>query len=367
MVKIKNVETTLVDVHFNSSFEISRGKMELNQKRIFVKVKSEDDFYGYGEASHLPSFTGEKAESIQKIIENVLAPEIIGKNMENFRKILHYLESVVPGNHTAKTGLEMSLWDLQGKILGLPVWKLLGGKFRDKINFAYAVSLKDTDEMKYEAERAVNEGYRTIKTKLTGDVKKDEIILEKIREGIGQQINLRADVNAGYKGKDGLKAVKRFEKFDLEYLEQPSPPTNLKLLKEIRDSTTIPIAADESLLSVEDAFELIQNRAVDHLVIKLIKIGGIFSSLKVSNLADTKGISCTLVSPFETSLGTSAGLQVATTSPSATVAHELSNPKECLKEDYAEGLNFENESICLGDKPGLGVDLKKEKINFGVE
>ncbi len=367
MNKIIKLESSFQHIYLKTDFHISHTVMPKKQPRVFVRIEDDCGNFGLGEAAVLPFFNGEEAVTVKTVIDEVLFPELMNLDTGCLRKAIALMNRRLPGNNTAKTAVEMALWDLAGKVTGLPVYQLLGGLYREQIELAYVLSLKELPEMVKDALAAREKGYKTIKTKLTGDVRKDLEIVTAVREAIGDKVNLRADANSAYSVKDALFAARSFEPYRLEYLEQPCSRLNPEDLKYVKENTTVPIAADESLLSITEGYNLIKNRVVDHLVIKLIKVGGIMAGLKIAELAETAGLSCTVVSPIETSIGMAAGLTLASVAPAAVVAHEL-NSSEYLVSDPATGLEFGPHSFEMtskAGKPGLGIELKEDIFEKG--
>lgn len=359
MPRIVGVDTVVHNLLLNSPFKISHKVLKQKQDRLFVRIWSEDGRYGIGEAAPLPFFTGETTPVIREIIDHLLGPAMIGQEALDVRAVMADLEERIPGNSTAKAAVEMTLWDLAGKCRQLPVYRLLGGKLRQTIPVAYVLGLGQPREMAEEAKKAVTRGYTTLKTKLTGVLKTDISILEAIREAVGFEVALRVDANCAYSVKDAIKAARHFEDFALQYMEQPCPAHLPEALRRVREHTDISIAADESLLSRADAFELISQGSVDWLIIKLIKVGGILPALEIATFASWAGIGCTIVSPIETSIGTAAGLHLAAVMPGPPVAHELCGP-EYLASDPASGLGPLEPVLRVGDASGLGVDLAED-------
>ncbi|MDI3546888.1 MAG: L-Ala-D/L-Glu epimerase [Halanaerobiales bacterium] len=366
MSRIISVQTTLKNVYLKGDFRISHTVMRKEQPRVFIRVEDDRGNYGLGEAAPLSFFNGEVAQTIKMMIDTVLAPAVINMDTLQVRKAIIAMNRAIPGNNTAKTGLEMALWDLAGKVLHLPIYQLLGGKYRDKVRMAYVLGLKELPAMVEEAKSAVRQGFKTLKVKLTAEVEKDHEMIKTIRENVGNDVLIRADANSAYSVKDALLAVRVLEPYRLQYLEQPCSPDNLEGLLEISKNSTIPIAADESLLSVKDALRLIRGRFVDHLVIKLIKVGGILAGLQIADMAYTAGLGCTLVSPIETSIGAAAGVTLAAVAPAAGVDHELNGP-DYLEEDFASGLIHQGNLYYPSDKPGLGVNIKEGLFGKGAE
>ena len=142
------------------------------------------------------------------IIDEVLAPSVVGSEALDIRALILKMDRAIPGNNTAKTALEIAFWDLAGKLLNLPVYRLLGGKVRQRVPVANVVSLKEREQMVKEALDGLHRGYDTLKIKLTANVEEDYNNIRAIREAVGSKIKIRADANSGYSVKDALKAVK---------------------------------------------------------------------------------------------------------------------------------------------------------------
>jgi L-Ala-D/L-Glu epimerase len=357
--QIYRIQTVIYNIHLNGDFKISREVMSSYQPRVFVKVETRDGVFGLGEAAPLPFFNGEQTSSIKKVIDDVIAPSLIGMSVLETRKTIMKINNLIPFNYTAKTAVETAIWDLAGKLLKLPVYQLLGGKVRNEIKSAYVLSIKDTEVMVKEAQAAIETGYETIKVKLTGNVNQDEEMIKQIRLGLPDHIKVRVDANAAYSLKDALQAVRRFVPYSLEYIEQPCAARDIEDLKTIKEYSEIPIAADESLMSINDALHIIKYRSADHFIIKLIKVGGILPSLQIAQLASLEGIKCTIVSPIETMIGTATGIHLGMVIGEDSVDHELI-VSSFIKEDPAEGHTITGNKIVVSAEHGLGIKLKKD-------
>jgi L-Ala-D/L-Glu epimerase len=356
--QIYSIQTVIYNLHLNGDFKISREVMSSYQPRVFVKIETKDGVFGLGEAAPLPFFNGEQTSSIKKVIDDVFAPKLIGESVLDTRKTINKLTNLLPYNHTAKSAVETAIWDLAGKLLNLPVYQLLGGKVRNEIKSAYVLGIKDLEDMIEEGRAAIESGYETLKVKLTGNVNQDEEIIKQIRLRLPDRVKIRVDANAAYSLKDALQAVKRFVPYSLEYIEQPCGARNIEDLKTIKEHSEIPIAADESILSIDDALRLIKYRAADHFIIKLIKVGGLSPSLQIAQLASLEGIKCTIVSPIETMIGTATGIHLGMVIDDDTVDHELI-VSSFIKEDPAEGHIVTGNKIRINAENGLGIKLKK--------
>ena len=326
-----------------------------DQPRAHVIVELHDDsgLTGMGEASPLPHFTGETAQSIDLQLQEHFLPHLIAKSPFDLNAIAIDLESL-PGNTSAKAAIDIALHDLQGKLLKIPTVDLLGGRVRDSVNVTYPIGIRPVAEAVAEAEGAVERGIRTLKLKIGRDPAADIERVKAVRSAIGPDIRIRIDANAGYTVSPILRLLDRLSSVDLEYIEQPVAPWDVTGMAAVRRGTGIPVMADESLHSVRDAVTLIQNEAVDIFAIKLIKTGGLNQARAISQIATAHRIDIVVISPFETQIGAAAGLALALASPTGTRAHEL-RVFESQPELATTEIRVERGIIYPSSSPGLGV------------
>jgi L-alanine-DL-glutamate epimerase-like enolase superfamily enzyme len=269
------------------------------------------------------------------------------------------MDDALPHNSSAKAALDMALHDLLGKALGAPLYKILGGTFRRPVLSATAVGINDLEKMKREALDWVGRGFRTLKLKIGVEPDKDEQRVRAIREAVGPDIRLRVDANQGYTPTEAIDVGRRIADHDIEYMEQPVAAWDVAGLAEVRRATGLRIAADESLYTAQDALRLIEARAVDVFVIKMIKVGGLRKATKIAHLAEAAGLQCVTVSPLETVLGTAAGVHWASALSNGEPDHELVGPLY-LQEDPFAGVEIAGNAIEPGESPGLGVTLQRD-------
>jgi len=324
-----------------------------------VKIATDEGIYGLGESSPLEFFTGETPEIVKMVIDNTLSEILVGRDPFDIELILWSMDNKLPKNPSSKVAIDMALHDIIGKMLEIPIYKIMGGKFRKKISCATAVGIDSPDKMKEEAIGWIEKGFKTLKLKIGIDPKKDERSIEAVRDAVGDDIRIRVDANQGYSPGTAIQVGRRIEKYDIEYIEQPVPAWNIEGLAQVKRSINIPVAADESLYTIYDAMRLIKTDAVDIFGIKFIKTGGLCKARKIAHLAEAAGIKCVVISPLETILGTAAGAHWAISLRNANLDHELVGPL-FIKNDPFTGVEIVKNSIEISEKPGLGVSFLKE-------
>jgi L-alanine-DL-glutamate epimerase-like enolase superfamily enzyme len=346
---IQSVVAKIINTPFQSSFKTTYGNFPDYQSHIIVKITDQEGYSGIGEASPLPFFTGETTEIMKIAVDKELGPAIIGVDVFSIDEIHKKMNNVLNPATGAKSAIDMALWDLKGKRLQTPVYKLFGGK-KKEIKIAYVLGEDTPENMSELALKKVSQGFNTIKIKIGVDPEKDVKAIKQIRQVVGPRVKLRVDANQGYSVKTALDTIHKISEYSIEYIEQPVPGWNIDGLAEIRRQSHIPVMADESLHSVHDALQLIKKEAVDLFGIKLIKCAGLTHALKISHIAEAAGIKCVLISPWDTWLGTSASCHLATLF-SSDYAQELVGPFYLSDDPF--GVPSTVGEFILSDAPGL--------------
>lgn len=358
MGTIAAVCTAVIETPILTDIKTSYGSWT-HQPHVIVKLTTDDGLEGLGESSPLGFFTGETAEIVKAAIDHSLGKVLVGRDPFDLESILCALDAALPHNNSAKAALDMALHDLAARYLGVPVHRLLGGRVRAAVPSATAVGIAELEHMRAEALDWVGRGFRTLKLKIGLGPLEDAQRVSAIREAVGPGVRLRVDANQGYGAAAAIEAGRRIAPYDIEYLEQPVAAWDVAGLAEVRRTTGLRVAADESLYTPQDALRLIQERAVDVFVIKMIKVGGLRKATRIAHLAEAAGLSCVTVSPLETALGTAAGAHWASALVNGELDHELVGPLY-LRDDPFSGVSLEGNAIVPGDSPGLGVHLQRE-------
>jgi muconate cycloisomerase len=331
---------------------------------VLVRVTDDAGRVGLGEASVTAIWSGESQAGTIALIEQELAPLLMGADPFDIEWITRRMDRTVFANSFAKGALEMALLDLQGQTLGVPVYKLLGGNEPEAsargIRLKFVVGAVEPELAAQRAARMVQRGWKAIKVKVARHQhpRIDAERLRAVRQAIGPDIWLSVDANGGYTVEDGIWAAARFEKLDIALFEQPTRRGDHVAMAEVRRRSGIPIMADESVFTPLDALEVIRHRAADILSLYPGKHGGIRPTQAIAKLAESAGIPCTIGSNLEREVATAAMAHVTVCTANLQCERypgDLIGPVYYEQPLTREPLRYEADRLWVPEKPGLGV------------
>lgn len=361
-MKITGFSCIRVNIPYRKPFTISGGS-NMEGEHVIVAIDTDDGIVGYGESAPMVTYSGETQSDTYHALTEYLGKEIIGFSPFDFEKIHAHMNKILPEHYFAKAAIDIALYDVIGKKLNLPVYQLLGGKVRDRVDIAWVVGIGTIDQMVEEAVHSVKKGFKTIKLKVGNEPSLDLEIIKEVRQAVGPDVLIRVDANQGYDVSKAIRTIRRMEKYEIEMVEQPVKKWDLLGLARVTEAVDIPIEVDESMFTLHDALNIIKYRAADVINIKILKPGGLFPSKKVAALCEAEGITCLVGSMVEYGIGSAAGLHFAASTPSVQHACEMVGPSlfsyDVLEEDLSFE-SFENGQMIVPDGPGLGVTLKQE-------
>jgi len=363
MGKISNIDVIPVTIPYKEAFITAYGQ-RVYKDHVIVRIQTSDGLVGFGESAPVPWIHGETQLTISAIIKKYFAPIIIGKDPYDLEKIVHELDKILANVPIAKAAIDIALHDILGKILGVPVYILLGGCYRKKIPLVYVLRMEDPDRMVEKAKNAVKMGFTTLKMKVGEGFQADIERIKSVREAIDSNVKLRIDANQGWSLKDAIKIIKTIEKhgYEIELIEQPIPNWDLEGMSKITSISTIPIAADESVYSPRDALIMVKRHACDIINIKVMKAGGLLNSKKIVYVSEAAGIPNLVGSMITFGIGTIASAHLSAFIKDLRYASEHIGPLY-LKDDILEKpVEIERGSLKIPDKPGLGIGVSEEKI-----
>lgn len=354
---------------------------------VTVKIETDEGIYGLGDAT----LNGREL-SVAKTLEEYLAPLLIGKDPDNIEHIWQYLYKGAywrggPVLMTALAGIDMALWDIKGKVAGLPVYSLLGGKSRDKILCYTHVFGQNFQEVKDEALEKIAEGYKALRVQVAipglkgtyGTVEDDARTLpfvetwdsrpylniipelfEFLRTEIGDEIHLIHDSHERLQVSEALKLAKELEKYDLLFLEDLLRPENKDGFMQIRNQTSTPLAMGELFNSKWDALLLIKEQLIDYIRCDLSHIGGITEAMKIAALAETFHVKTAWHGPADISpVAHLANLHVDYAITNFGI-QELAEFPDQVDKVFKGRPEFRDGYLTIPDKPGLGCDIDEK-------
>ncbi len=333
---------------------------------VVVRVVTDDGLEGLGEVNGSPDWSGETAAGARALIDGHLAPRLIGADPLRIRECMGRLARTF-GNPFAKAGIEMALFDLLGKSLGAPLYQLLGGPVRSReIPLRFAVIPVGPAASAEVASRMVAEGIRTIKMKVGHDpLAHDLARVQAVREAVGAEVRITVDANGGWSVNEAIRASRALEEFDVCFVEQPVHRLDLDGLAEVRRRTLLPVMADESVFTPQDALACISKGAADIISVYPGKNGGILDTLTIVGLAEAAGVACAIGSNMEWDIASSAMAHLAIALPNIAVeryAADIPGPYYHVQHALRSGCTYAAGTLGVPDLPGLGVVLDEELL-----
>ncbi|WP_458206033.1 mandelate racemase/muconate lactonizing enzyme family protein [Haladaptatus sp. NG-SE-30] len=362
-IEITDVQTTMVDGNFPWTL---------------VRIYTDAGIVGTGEA-----YWG---AGVPELIER-MKPFLVGENPLDIDRLFEHLVQKMSGEGsiegvtvTAISGIDVALHDLAGKVLDVPAYQLLGGKYRDEIRVycdCHAGEEADPESNADEAERVVEElGYDALKFDLdvpsghekdraNRHLRNPEIehkveIVEAVTERVGDRADVSFDCHWTFSAGSAKRLAHQLEDYDVWWLEDPVPPENHDVQREVTENTTTPIAAGENVYRKHGHRRLLEKQAVDIIAPDMPKVGGMRETRKIADLADTYYIPVAMHN-VASPVATMGSAHVGTAIPNA-LAVEYHSYQLGWWEDLVEETVIEEGYIEIPEKPGLGVTLDMDVV-----
>jgi L-alanine-DL-glutamate epimerase-like enolase superfamily enzyme len=333
--------------------KIARIDQFFPRKRMrLVRITTDTGLVGWGETPVdwiNKSFAGAP--------EDLLRPQVLGR--DPFDLEAWYAENTL-GSYLA-SGVEMAMWDLIGKAANLPLYKLLGGAVRKKIELAACMGIRPYDEARAIARGYLEQGFTTLKTKAGRRAEEDLEMVRGIRDGVGDKLKLRIDPNQGYAPEVAFPLARDLERYNLEYFEQPMPLGLIADAARLRRRTKTPIALNESVTTPEIVLQILQLHAADVILPDTYQCAGILGVKKVAALCEAAAVPCVFHCAHDLGLKTAAMLHVVASTPNFTLANDCTYYG--LEDDIITPLHqIERGFMMAPEGPGLGVTVDEAKV-----
>jgi L-alanine-DL-glutamate epimerase-like enolase superfamily enzyme len=356
---IQRIEVYEVTLRYKEPFTISTGT-SIENHNIVIKIVTDYEVFGWGEASPSKRVTGETTETILKTLDK-MCPHLIGMCPLRIAQDVDLMDNAVSDNSSAKAAVDVALHDILGKTACKPTWRLLGG-FRETVLTDITLSIKSPREMAEDASKAVGNGFKALKVKVGINPKEDVERIKRVREAVGDKIAIRIDANQGWTVAQASQALKKMEGFDIQFVEQPIEAENIQGLAKIKKASSIPVMADESVLSPYDAMCLIKANAVDLINIKLMKSGGIHNAAKIAAVAEAANVPCMIGCMGESAIGITAAVHFA--AATKNVQHADLDCDILLADRLVTegGAGLKNSERILTKESGFGLVKLEEKL-----
>lgn len=370
-MKITNIHLTPLHCAFKQPYHWSLG-VTYGAPVILVEIETDVGVTGIGESVASPVHA-----PVLAILEDAV-PLFIGQSVyDSNRLIWDYYQHGFNAKGTgrapryfsqAMTGIELALWDAIGKQAKLPLHQLLGGKVRDKLEYFGFIQGDTPAELALHAGELVRQGFKVLYVKIGRGAELDVDIVGAIRKKIGSKVRLRLDANEAWDMLTARRMFEALEPFDPEFIEQPVPaPTGPEGLARLRAVTKTPIAADQTVYSPEDVYDICRNRSADVIILGMHETCGVVRFRKAAAIAEAAGLNICIHGVFETGITTSATNQVAATINNMDDGNQIMG--QLLVEDIISRPDLvpKNGALPIGDLPGLGFEINRDAVSRAAE
>jgi len=378
-VKIERVDIVVTELAGRIQRTMSSGAYDTGPvgspmgKPVMVRIHAEG-VVGYGQVRPTAPghFVPDTVHSVVCAIRDIYAPSLIGRQIFDLDGIWADFDLRLPFNSNARAAIDFALHDAMGKAVGLPAHSLIGGLCQPEIPLEWSISLGETAQMIADAQRAVDEfGIRVLCLKAggPGGWRQDVRNVEAVRAELGPDVVIGVDPNTGWQVAETIRAIRALEPAGLGYVEQPVGRRDLTGLRRVRDAAGgVPVMADESLFTLEDAYQLAVAEAVDVFCIKLYKTGGVRPAKRISAIAEAANLRINI-----------GGLAVQSRLEAAAGAHfcaSLPEPRVMPGAEFIFGLGVAGEDpltvdtgftihdgrVSVPTGPGLGVEVDEDAV-----
>lgn len=325
---------------------------------LLVEIKTAEGICGYGYADLFPR-TGETIATAKAMLEEIFVPALIDRDPADVLRLMKKLARLAAGNTRAKAAVEMALQDLRGKKTGLPVYELIGGKFRDSVTVMKMVGLKTPEEMARDSKELVDRGIKALKLKIGTGIQDDVERVRRVREAVGEKIFLKVDANQVYSLPIARRMARKLADYGIETFEQPLAADDWEGMAALCKDSPLPIEADQTVRTVKDALRAIRLKAADVINTSPQKAGGIHGAKLIADLCSAAGIPCIVSNVAGSVINEAAALHVVAAAASTYLPCEVSE-FERIEGDPAQGIEVRDGEIAIPTSPGLGVLIRSE-------
>ena len=334
-----------------------------------IEMEAENGTKGWGETTTAPDATAQR-RVLEKIGRRFIGTSVfdIGKSWaEAYRALFLTFGGNMPRYaNQLQSGIEMAALDLQGRLLGRPVWDLLGGQRRDHVGYFYFLQGESPEELAADARQAASVGEPVIYLKVGIGADHDREAVRLVREAIGD-VRLRLDANEAWDPATAIRRMAEFAPYGIEYIEQPTTSRSLEALRRVTERAPIAIGADQVVFTLDEVFRTCATGAADMIAVGPREIGGLRGTMKAAAVAEAAGLNLCIHSSMTTGITTCAEHHVGRAIPNLDDGNQIM--WQLLKRDIVEDPDLHPVSgrLSLPARPGLGFTLDEGAVAEAAE
>jgi muconate cycloisomerase len=358
---IKSVEAFGIQLPLNKIVLMAGVELRVVET-LLIRIEAENGLIGWGEASSAPTHGGASLADMLKSFHDEMHSFLIGKNVLELSGLTYQLNRLAKNAKSTVAAVDVALFDLLGKHLGVPVHVLLGGAKRHQVPPLWLIGNSSIEKDLIEADKKWHDGYRFFKLKLGVKSLDDDIALTMaMREKFGSSLQMCSDANMGMNLEQATRYVQAVKDTGLAYLEQPLHKKDLAGTQALVKVSPIPIGLDESVTSVDDILQAAKD-GLQGVSLKTLKLGGLSGVISAGHICEAFGLQINLASKMaETGIGAAALLHLSAVLPN--VNWGVSPTHLYLAQDVVSHQDTPTNGFFeISSAPGLGVMVNEEVI-----
>lgn len=357
---IASVEVYPVRVPTRAVLQLARGAVSdtSGAPHVYVRVRDAAGAEGWGEARPSHYWSDETEETVVTTIRNYLASAVIGRDPADLAGMHAAMDRVIApgltrGQPIAKSAIDLAVHDLLGRRLGLSLASLFGRARAELLPLCWTISADTPEDAERQTREGQLEGYRGFKVKL-GVHPEDDLEIVRAVRGVDRSAYLWVDANQSYDVGAARRLARALAPLGIDVFEQPTPARDIEALRRLRADGVVPIAVDESVFSVQDLLHLLRQDALDILVVKVCKLGGLWPARRCLDVAEEAGIPVLASSLTESGLGVAASGALLGAYPLAGPA-DFNGPQMLRLAPGVPPWQIVRGSLSIPAGPGIGV------------
>jgi L-alanine-DL-glutamate epimerase-like enolase superfamily enzyme len=364
-MKIVQIRTTPLALPLREPYHWA-GRVDTSVAVILIEIETDAGIVGIGECTATLA-----TEGILNALRG-LVPLFIGASPFDVERLcararfLGGFNELPRFSNLVLAGLEMALWDIIGKATDRPVFQLLGGAYREHVDYFAFLQGDRAEELAEDAQQAVRAGYSVVYMKVGRGEKKDLENVAAVRQVIGER-RLRLDANQAWEPATAIRLINALTRFEPEFIEQPTTAQSFQALRQVKDAVNVPLAADQSIFTLADVYEVCRQRAADVIVLSPHEAGGLLAFRKAAAVAEAAGIPICLHGRFVSGVTDCAQHQVGLTLANLTDGNQIMH--QLLVEDLISAPDMTPQQGAIGTlaRPGLGFELDWDAVGRAAE
>jgi len=349
-LKLVDIRAFPYSLPFIVPFSTAAGSVRSRSGWI-IQLEDSEGAVGQGEWAPLPGWSPDEAEAKFDQLEAVLAR--LKRADQPLESALAQIMSDLHQKPALCFALETAVTDLAAQSAGISFYKYLDSDASPTVLVNAVVPAGPLDQTIDAAVRRYDEGYRTLKFKIRGP--DDEALLSALRERLGTEFSIRIDANGAWDVSTAIKNLRKFEAYDIEYVEQPTDPLDHDAIGKVRAEVSIPVAADEMVTDRSSVERMVEAGSVDVVVLKPMIQGGIRACLDMAKVAEGGHVKVVVTTTLDAVVGRTATAHLAAACSSPGMANGLATGSFLQADLAKDPLRIEKGTITLTGSPGLGL------------